>query len=222
MCDLPWSLETDMRICPQRRMCGTCYPNRQVITLSARADYCHDTDVSDRVTPRGQRRRPQESRDGGSACVCDGSRTWRRTDTAPEWQSRVFEQRQERRRAGAVVGDGSRKAAWPQDRIHVRTATEWAAVVAGNPFPDEAKRDPGHLIVFAFKDTLAAAAVKALQAAITGREVVRASGRHAYVVYPDGAGKSRLTPALMDRKLGARGTGRNWNTVLKLAAITSS
>ena len=106
--------------------------------------------------------------------------------------------------------------------FHVRTATEWATVVAGNPFPDEAKRDPGHLIVFAFKDTLAAAAVKALQAAITGREVVRASGRHAYVVYPDGAGKSRLTPALMDRKLGARGTGRNWNTVLKLAAITSS
>jgi len=31
-----------------------------------------------------------------------------------------------------------------------------------------------------------------------------------------GIGNSRLTNALIERKLGTRGTGRNWNTVLKL------
>jgi uncharacterized protein (DUF1697 family) len=30
---------------------------------------------------------------------------------------------------------------------------------------------------------------------------------------------SRLTVALIERKLGTRGTGRNWNTVLRLADI---
>ena len=102
----------------------------------------------------------------------------------------------------------------------VRTAAEWEEVVDGNPFPDEAIRDPGHLLLLALKDTPSAAAVKALQAAIKGREVVRARGRHAYIVYPDGVGRSRLTSALIEKALGTRGTGRNWNTVLKLRAMT--
>jgi len=64
--------------------------------------------------------------------------------------------------------------------------------------------------------------VAALQAAIKGREVVRAKGRHAYIVYPDGIGRSRLTNVMIEKKLGTRGTGRNWNTVLKLAALTGA
>jgi uncharacterized protein (DUF1697 family) len=35
-------------------------------------------------------------------------------------------------------------------------------------------------------------------------------------VYPDGIGRSNLTGALIEKKLGTRGTARNWNTVLKL------
>ena len=33
----------------------------------------------------------------------------------------------------------------------VRSASEWAKVVACNPFPKEAKEDPGHLIVMSLK-----------------------------------------------------------------------
>ena len=33
----------------------------------------------------------------------------------------------------------------------VRTAEEWAKVVALNPFPEEAERDPGHLVVMFLK-----------------------------------------------------------------------
>jgi uncharacterized protein (DUF1697 family) len=101
----------------------------------------------------------------------------------------------------------------------VRTARDWKTVVAGNPFPDEAKRDPSHLLVVFLKEAPRPEDVTALQSSITGREVVRAKGRHAYVVYPDGIGRSRLTSALVERKLGTRGTGRNWNTVLKLGAL---
>lgn len=101
----------------------------------------------------------------------------------------------------------------------VRTAKEWSAIIARNPFPDEARRDPGHLLVLCLRKAPARAAVKALEAAITGREVVRSDGRQAYIVYPDGIGRSRLTSALLDKTLG-RGTGRNWNTVLKLGALT--
>jgi uncharacterized protein (DUF1697 family) len=102
----------------------------------------------------------------------------------------------------------------------VRTAQEWAAVVERNPFPAEARRDPSHLLLFCLKDAPAPPRVEELQAAIVGREVVRAEGRHAWIVYPDGIGRSRLTNAVIERTLGTRGTGRNWNTVLKLLALT--
>src|SRR5881628_15465 len=101
----------------------------------------------------------------------------------------------------------------------VRTAEEWKAIVARNPFRDEAERDPAHLLVMFLKDAPDVKNVEALQAAITGPEIVRAHGRQAYIVYPSGIGRSRLTSALIEKKLATRGTGRNWNTVLKLGAL---
>ena len=104
--------------------------------------------------------------------------------------------------------------------VFVRSAKEWKRIVAGNPFTEEAARDPGHLLVMFFRDVLRTDAVNALQAAITGRERVRAHGKQAYIVYPDGIGRSRVTNAFIEKMLGSRGTGRNWNTVLKLDALS--
>lgn len=104
----------------------------------------------------------------------------------------------------------------------VRTGKEWHAVIDANPFPREAKDDPSHLLAVILKDEVSAATVTELQKAIVGREVVRAKGRCAYVVYPDGIGRSKLTTAMIEKKLGTRGTARNWNTVLKLAALAVS
>ena len=109
-----------------------------------------------------------------------------------------------------------------QTEYFVRTTKEWDAVVAANPFPAEAKKDPGHLVVCALKDSPTPTAVKALQAAIKGRETVRAKGNHAYIYYPDGIGRSKLTAAVIDKHLGTRGTARNWNTTLKLAALAGA
>jgi uncharacterized protein (DUF1697 family) len=103
----------------------------------------------------------------------------------------------------------------------VRTAKEWQSIIDANPFPREAQDDPGHLLAVILKDDVSAANVTALQKAIVGREVVRAKGRCAYIVYPDGVGRSKLTSALIEKKLGTRGTARNWNTVLKLAVLAS-
>ena len=82
-----------------------------------------------------------------------------------------------------------------------------------------AARDPGHLLVLALKDAPDRGSVTALQSAIAGRETVRVEGRHAYIVYPDGIGRSRLTTVVIEKQLETRVTGRNWNTVLKLGAL---
>jgi uncharacterized protein (DUF1697 family) len=105
--------------------------------------------------------------------------------------------------------------------IIVRTAKEWAAVVEANPFPEMAKDDPSHLVVMAMKKKPTAAGVEAVRAAVKGPEVVEAAGRELYITYPSGIGTSPLSGAVIERRLGMRGTARNWNTVTRIAeAVT--
>lgn len=104
----------------------------------------------------------------------------------------------------------------------VRSAAEWKGVVARNPLPQEAAADPRRFAVMLLKDEPAAKNLEALQAAITGRERLRADGRQLYVVFPDGFARTRLTTALIEKKLATRCTARNWNTVLKLQAAVDA
>jgi uncharacterized protein (DUF1697 family) len=101
----------------------------------------------------------------------------------------------------------------------VRTANDLAGVIADNPFPKEAKEDPGHLVVVFLKERVTKGKVEDLQEAVAGREVVKGEGNELYISYPDGIGTSKLTSAVIERKIGTRGTGRNWNTVLKLDGL---
>ena len=126
----------------------------------------------------------------------------------------------------AALEQALERAAAKQLGLHtdffVRTAAEWQAFIDANPFPREAQDDPSHLLAVIVKDDVVAKHVAALQASIVGREVVRAKGRCAYVVYPDGIGRSKLTSAIIEKKLGTRGTARNWNTVLKLRTLVEA
>ena len=101
----------------------------------------------------------------------------------------------------------------------VRDLAEWEAMIAANPFRDEARDEPARLGVVALKAPAPADGLAALRAWIKGREYVAAHGRAAYVFYPDGMGESKLLLPVIERHLGSRGTVRNWNTVLKLADL---
>ena len=43
-------------------------------------------------------------------------------------------------------------------------------------------------------------------------------GREVFIDYLDSVGRSKLTPARLERLLGQPGTARNWNTLAKLAS----
>jgi uncharacterized protein (DUF1697 family) len=93
----------------------------------------------------------------------------------------------------------------------LRSANEWDTIVAANPFTREAKADPGRLVVLTLKN-------RAKDFDWRGPEILRVDGRNAYAFYPDGQGRSKLTNAVLEKNLGTRVTGRNWNTVLKIQA----
>ena len=102
--------------------------------------------------------------------------------------------------------------------VLVRSAEEWQATLDANPFKSEAKDDPSHLLVMPLKAKLEKSALTELTKAIVGRERAKCVGQTLYLVYPDGIGESKLTAALIEKKIGVSGTARNWNTAQKIAA----
>jgi uncharacterized protein (DUF1697 family) len=93
----------------------------------------------------------------------------------------------------------------------VRTAAELDAVLARNPFKQAA---PNQLLVLFLDEAPKRGALADLH--IPGREQVKLAGREVFIHYPDGMGRSKLK--LPFSKIG---TGRNLNTVAKLAALAS-
>ncbi|HXV00498.1 MAG TPA: DUF1697 domain-containing protein [Caulobacteraceae bacterium] len=106
--------------------------------------------------------------------------------------------------------------------VFIRCAKAWDEMIAANPFAEAARHDPAHLLAMVLKRAPKPEAAGALTAAISGPEQARIVGRCAYIVYPDGMGRSSLTGGRLDRALEVRGTGRNWKTVLKLAEMAAA
>jgi len=95
--------------------------------------------------------------------------------------------------------------------VHVRTAEELAALLKRNPFPD---RPPNRVVVMLIESAPPADTLER----VTGQaeEEIALGEREIFVHYGEGQADSRLRiPAASD------GTGRNMNTIAKLAELTA-
>jgi uncharacterized protein (DUF1697 family) len=95
--------------------------------------------------------------------------------------------------------------------VMVRTGDELRAVLKSNPF----KQAPPNRVLVLFLDGPPARAVFADLTGPDGEEV-KLKGREVFVHYPNGQGKSKLKLPLANL-----GTGRNINTVSKLAEMAA-
>lgn len=100
----------------------------------------------------------------------------------------------------------------------VRTPEQWAKLIAANPFPKEAKAHPSKVLAMVMKDGIKAGALEACRALAEGGEAVEAVDGVLYFWFPNGQGQSAIFKKATPRMLGM-GTGRNWNTVLKLGEM---
>ena len=101
----------------------------------------------------------------------------------------------------------------------VRDPADWKKMIANNPFPKEAVAQPGFLVAMLFKHEPKTSDIAALKSAVRGDEKFRVMGREAFIFYPQGQGQSKFTNAIIERRLGLRGTIRNWNTIQKLVTL---
>jgi uncharacterized protein (DUF1697 family) len=102
--------------------------------------------------------------------------------------------------------------------VMVRTPDQWSALIAANPFSRQAADTGSRLLVMVMKTGVAPGGVETLQALATGDERVAAVDGSLYLWCADGIGRSKMAENAVPRLTGV-GTGRNWNTVLRLAAM---
>jgi uncharacterized protein (DUF1697 family) len=106
--------------------------------------------------------------------------------------------------------------------VIVRTAADWAACVAGNPYREAAEREPTRVMLALSKVAPRHDAVSRLRERAVNGERVAAAGDALWIHFRDGVAASKLSPALLDRLVGSPVTMRNWRTVLTLEALTRS
>lgn len=103
--------------------------------------------------------------------------------------------------------------------VIVRTSTQWNKYVAESPFT---KAEPSRAKILHLglsklpcnKDL-----PKELSKRATLGEKIKLVGNAIWVEFPEGVGKSKLTPVLFDKVAGSPVTLRNWNTVQNINEI---
>lgn len=100
----------------------------------------------------------------------------------------------------------------------VRNAEEFVSLAREHPFASS-DIDSKFLHV-AFLDGVPAVAIdEVLSEEELAPDRFKLDGREVYLAYPRGSARSKLTYALLEKRLGLRATARNWNTVIRIASM---
>lgn len=107
--------------------------------------------------------------------------------------------------------------------VVVRTHEQLERLIEENPFAKEAV--DGARVHVAFLAGPAAATARAALDRIVEqypkrRDRYHLASEHIYLHFPDGAGETKFTGKTLDKATGVIGTGRNWNTVMKLCEMS--
>ncbi len=104
-----------------------------------------------------------------------------------------------------------------------RTAAEWRTLMDGCPFPADAVARGSRLLCLISQGAPAADVVDVLESLATGGERAARTGDDVWIAFTDdGMARSKLATAKAMKAFGVPTTGRNWNTIEKLAALAQA
>lgn len=103
----------------------------------------------------------------------------------------------------------------------VKTAAEWRALMAANPFLKEAETDPGRVLAWAMREPLPDSGLEQLRRRAGPDERIERTPQGDFYCWFGGADidASKLPSGFGLKALGAVGTNRIWNTMLKITAV---
>lgn len=102
--------------------------------------------------------------------------------------------------------------------VIVRSRDELAAACAASPFAQGGDDQRVHVMFLTGQPTQAQFDAMAQRYAGRGREGIALGDRALHIDYVDGAGRSALTGAFIERQLACRGTARNLRSITRIVA----
>jgi uncharacterized protein (DUF1697 family) len=106
--------------------------------------------------------------------------------------------------------------------VIVRTLPEWKEVIKRSPFSGRNGIEPAKLLVHFLAGHPAETAHQKARAMPPVPEEVHIVEREVYIYFPNGMGRPKLSFAALERAIAVTGSGRNWNSVLKLLEMAQS
>jgi uncharacterized protein (DUF1697 family) len=123
-----------------------------------------------------------------------------------------------------AVATGLEKMMGASAGVVVRTHEQMERVIQENPFAREAAADGSKVHVAFLAGSPGPEAAAGLERIVLQnpqrRDRYHLAGDNIYLHLPDGAADTRFTGKALDRAVGVMGTGRNWNTVVKLCEMS--
>ena len=103
-----------------------------------------------------------------------------------------------------------------------RTSSDLRDVISRNPFAKRRGIDPRKLAVIFLKETPTPECLQIALKFKTAPEELWICGREAYIYFPNGMARPKMSWPAIERALKTTGTGRNWNTVTKLCELAQA
>jgi uncharacterized protein (DUF1697 family) len=145
---------------------------------------------------------------------------FRNVETYIQSGNAVFDAPGSAAKVGAAIAAGLEKLMGAPAGVVIRTHEDLSRIIANNPYAAEAVADGARVHVGFLAAPAPAGAEAALQRIVTQypkrRDRFHLAGDNIYFHLPDGAAETKFSGKTLDRAVGVLGTGRNWNTVLKL------
>jgi uncharacterized protein (DUF1697 family) len=120
------------------------------------------------------------------------------------------------------IEDGIEQSFGFRTSVVLRSSAELKDVIRRNPFAKRSGIEPNKLVVSFLAGEPGSEPKQKIAQIKVGPEEMYLDGRELYIHYAGGMGKSKLSPALLERTLKVSGTARNWNTVTKLLEMAEA
>jgi uncharacterized protein (DUF1697 family) len=100
--------------------------------------------------------------------------------------------------------------------VILRTTSQWKEAMARNPFASRSGIEPAKLLVHFLAGDPGKEAREKAGAIPAAPEELHMFERELFIHFPNGMARPKLSMPAVERALKITGSGRNWNTVLKL------
>jgi uncharacterized protein (DUF1697 family) len=100
--------------------------------------------------------------------------------------------------------------------VILRTTAEWKQAIARNPFAKRTGLNPASLLVHFLAQDPGHEAREKARGVPAEEEELHVFDNELYIYFPNGMARPKLKFAAVERALNVTGSGRNWNSVLKL------